>query len=185
MLNKKQQKFLLNLARESIKTVLYKTENITDIKVEDPIFKEHRAVFVTLTKNGRLRGCIGHILPVQEMYFDVVENAVSAGFKDPRFKPLEKKELSEIKIEISLLSKPERLPYEDAEDLLKKINSTMGIIIESGPYRAVFLPQVWEKIPKKENFLTELCLKAGFEGNFWRFGELDVKKFTAENFEEE
>lgn len=184
MLNQKQREFLLKLARDAIEYYL-KTGERLEIEIVDQVFLQERAVFVTLTEDGELRGCIGHILPIQELYQDVIENAINAATGDPRFSSMQINELDDLKIEISLLSLPEEIKYKNTEDLLNKINHKMGIIIEKDFYHAVFLPQVWEQLPKKEEFLSYLCRKAGLSANHWQKGDLIVKKFTVENFEED
>ena len=177
------KQFLLNTARKVIenrdKNLKIDKENVPDD------CKETRAVFVTLTKNGELRGCIGHLEPIQEIYKDVIDNAFSAAFRDPRFEPLESSELDEIKIEISILSLPKKLDYVNSNDLLEKLNvGKDGVIISKGAYGATFLPQVWEQLPEKEDFLSHLCSKAGLKYDEWKLGKLEVEIYSVECFEE-
>ncbi|MBD3253302.1 AmmeMemoRadiSam system protein A [Candidatus Pacearchaeota archaeon] len=164
-------KELLVLAREAINCYL----NGKEIKVDDDLknkYSEKRACFVTLTERGDLRGCIGSLQAHQPLWQDVIDNAVNAGFNDPRFPELEKEELEYIKIEISVLSKPEKLDYKDSEDLLEKIDNKMGIILKKQSLSSTFLPQVWEQIPDKELFLEELALKAGLFRDDWKTSEI-------------
>lgn len=187
MYSTQQRSFLLKLARESIKSRLEAkpTPQIEESQIDKEL-KEIRGVFVTLTINGNLKGCIGHIEPVQELYKDVIQNSMAAAFDDPRFSPLTANELKSVIIEISVLSPPQPLLYKDADDLLQKLTPGRdGVVIKKGFYRATYLPQVWEDLPDKENFLASLCQKAGMDENEWRQGELEVETYTVEMFEEE
>lgn len=152
--------------------------------MSDDELKEKRGTFVTLhTKDGQLRGCIGHIEPVQEIYKDVIENALAAAFDDSRFLPLKKEEMGDIEIEISVLTNPEPLNYTSADDLLNKLQPLRdGVIIEKGRFGATYLPQVWEDLSDKAEFLSSLCLKAGLPADEWRSGQLKVLTYQAEVF---
>jgi AmmeMemoRadiSam system protein A len=186
-LSDEEGKKLLAVARRTIEQKLLHQEEApkgadTDIPV---IFREHRGTFVTLTKGGNLRGCIGHIIPQESLIEGIRINALNAAFRDPRFQPLTREEWGKVQIEISILTDPEPLPYSDAEDLLKKIRTGIdGVIIKKGYHQATFLPQVWEQLPKKEEFLTHLCLKAGLEGNAWKKQALEVSTYQVQAFEE-
>ncbi len=150
-----------------------------------PMLTEKRGTFVTLTKDGELRGCIGHIEPVQPVYIDVVENACSAAFNDPRFPPVSGNELHSLNIEVSLLSVPVEMHYGDADELLQKlVPGRHGLILKKGLRSSTFLPQVWEQLPSKEEFLSHLCMKAGLPPDEWRSGGLSVKTYEAEHFSE-
>lgn len=162
---------LLKLSREAIESEL----NNKKLKISENIKKEYskkKASFVTLTENGGLRGCIGSLYPRQELYKDVAENAIHAAFDDPRFSSLSQNEFSKIKIEISVLSIPEKINFKDENELLKKINKSMGIILEKGNNSATFLPQVWEQIFNKIDFLEQLSMKAGLNKNAWKNSEI-------------
>ncbi len=164
-------KELLKLARETIEMFFDDKEP----KVSEGIKKKYsktQGCFVTLTEHGHLRGCIGCINAHQELYLDVIENAINAAFNDPRFSPVLRRELEDIRIEVSVLSTPQKLEYKDEKDLLKKIDKKMGIILQKGPYRATYLPQVWEMVPKKKQFLEELSMKAGMDRNAWKNAEV-------------
>ncbi len=143
-------------------------------------FGEKRACFVTLTINGGLRGCIGSLEARQELWKDVMQNAVNAAFNDPRFPPLSKEELKRIKIEVSVLSEKKKLSYKDEKDLLEKIDNKMGIIIKKNGYSATFLPQVWEQLPDKIEFLEQLSLKAGLNKDSWKQSEIFYYRVEAE-----
>lgn len=182
----KEKKYLLDLARRSIRHYLETGKSLKAAVEELPSekVKDKLACFVTLTMGGQLRGCIGHILPMQELYKDVIENAVSAAFEDPRFYPLSKEELDKIKIEISVLTVPAPLKFSTPEELIKKLRPKIdGVILKRGRQQATFLPQVWEELSNPKEFLGHLCLKAGLEEECWR-GDLDVETYQAEAFGE-
>jgi len=140
---------------------------------------------VTLTIGDNLRGCIGHITPQETLFEGIKINAINAAFRDPRFSPLSKKEWERVKIEISVLTDPEELPYEDAPDLLNKLRAGVdGVILKKGYYQATFLPQVWEQLPKKEDFLGHLCVKAGLDRDDWKKEKLEVSTYQVQAFME-
>lgn len=176
-------KELLNLSRDA----LVKHLQGEKVKPSEEIRKKYsskQACFVTLTKKGELRGCIGSLYAKQELWKDVIENSVNAGFRDARFLPLRKEELSDIKIEISVLSIPKKLKFKNSEELLKKINSNYGIILQKGMNSATFLPQVWEQLPDKISFLEYLSIKAGLNRNAWKQKDTEFFYYTV-NAEEE
>lgn len=187
-MTKQSQKFFLNLARHTLEH-FFTTGQTMDFRLcgndIDDELKEKRGTFVTLTKHGQLRGCIGHIEPVQEIYKDVIDNVLSAAFQDFRFGPLRQEELSDVEIEISVLTLPQKLEYSSPEDLLEKLQPLHdGVIIQKGRYGATYLPQVWEDLSDKEEFLSSLCQKAGLSSDEWRKGELRVQTYQAEVFSE-
>jgi len=157
-MNELDKKYLLNLARKSIEYYFEKHKPFTPDKPENPELSEDRAVFVTLNKNGKLRGCIGHMHAKMPLYKAVVEMAVSAAFQDHRFPKVEKDELEDITIEISILSPMQRI-Y-DPEKIRMGID---GVWIKKGFKKGVYLPQVatdtgWDR----KTFLESLCThKAG------------------------
>jgi AmmeMemoRadiSam system protein A len=121
----------------------------------------------------------------QSLVEDVREHAVAAAFQDYRFPPVQASEVKDIEIEISYLTRPEPLKYENTEDLPKLIRPNVdGVVIKDGRQRATFLPQVWEKIPDPEAFLEELCVKMGATANLWRRKKLDVMIYQVEEFHE-
>jgi len=147
--------------------------------------KQKRGVFVTLHKNGTLRGCIGNIEPVKTVVQGVRENAVFAAFKDSRFAPLSLDELGLIDIEISILSKPEKVAYENCLELVSSLRRGVdGVIIEKDYHRATFLPQVWEQLPEPEEFLSHLCMKAGLGARGWESNGLIVHTYQVQSFGE-
>jgi uncharacterized protein len=176
----KQKKYLLQLARESI---LNPNKN-DDLPISESL-KEKKGVFVTLTKKGELRGCIGHIIPILPCYKAIIECAQSAAYNDPRFNPVTSNEIKDLHIEISILSTPKKLIYSDADDLLKKLSPNKdGVILKKGIYQSTFLPQVWEQLSDKKEFLSQLCLKAGLNPNEWKKANLEIKIYNVEKFHE-
>lgn len=164
-------KKLLKLARNAIEFSLDNKRIVVPENIKKK-YSEKKASFVTLTENGELRGCIGSLYPRQELYKDIIENAIHAAFDDSRFSMLKKSELSNIKIEISVLSIPMKISFENEKELLKKIDKNMGIILKKGFNSSTFLPQVWGEIPDKINFLEHLSLKAGLEKDAWKNSEI-------------
>lgn len=180
-------KHLVETARKTIQKALFHPKDTSDQdSLSSPKFQERRGTFVTLTLNGALRGCIGHILPQESLIEGVRVNAMNAAFRDPRFRPLSPNEFEKIKVEVSILTEPKPLPYTDANDLLAKLRpGTDGLIIRQGYHQATFLPQVWEQLPNKKDFLTHLCLKAGLAGDAWAYDTLEVHTYQVQAFEEE
>jgi AmmeMemoRadiSam system protein B/AmmeMemoRadiSam system protein A len=164
---------LLTIARNAIAEYV-KTGMSLELQIQNTKLKSDGAVFVTIKKNGSLRGCIGHIQPIMPLYQSVVKNAIAACSSDPRFPPLRKEELEDIEIEISILS-----PL----NTLKNVNGIQigkhGLVIKKGLQRGLLLPQVatengWDR----ETFLEQLCVKAGLPRGEWKDAELYT--FTAE-----
>lgn len=185
-LTPEQGEFLVSVARKTIEQALFaRKSGIVDEEGVPAIFHSKRGTFVTLTEKGSLRGCIGNIVPRETLLKGVQQNAVNAAFKDPRFHPLREEEWKDIKIEVSILTDPQTLPYTDSTDLLDKLRRGIdGVIIKKGYRQATFLPQVWDQLPDKGNFLTHLCLKAGLEGDAWKKGDLEVSRYQVQAFEE-
>jgi len=171
---------LLNLARESIQSKFEgKNLEINTQKISDAL-KQKRGTFVTLKINDQLRGCIGHIAPVQELYQDVIENACAAAFYDSRFMPLAKDELEKIDIEISVLSESKKFEYKSLDLLIQDLEKNKpGVILKKDNQMATFLPQVWEELPNAEEFLSHLCRKAGLPPYVWK-KEVTIETYTIE-----
>jgi uncharacterized protein len=172
-------KELLKLAREAIEAEL----NGKSIHIDEKIKKRYskkQACFVTLTLNSELRGCIGSLEAHQELYQDVIDNSINAGFNDPRFNPISIFELKHIKIEISVLTLPQKLGI--GRDVYDKIDNKMGIILKKGWNSATFLPQVWEEIKNKTEFLEHLSRKAGLSKDSWK--ECEISFYHVESIKE-
>ncbi|TET55308.1 MAG: AmmeMemoRadiSam system protein A [Anaerolineales bacterium] len=182
-----EQEALIKLAREAIAAAVRDrtspTINLGSLPEE---LLRDGASFVTITKDGALRGCIGSLEARRPLTEDVQQNAVSAALHDPRFPPVTAAELEELRIEISVLSAPELLDHESEDDLRAKLRpGGDGRVVESGFKRATFLPQVWEKIPDPHLFLQQLCLKAGLSANACQRGDLKVFTYQVQKFEED
>lgn len=186
-LSPEDRQYLLRLARQTITSALEGREAPrVDLNTLSEALRRPGASFVTLTMGGELRGCIGSIEPRRPLALDVQENAIAAAFHDPRFPPLNRRELDRTHIEISVLTPPQPLEYEGPADLLAKLRPQVdGVIIERGWHRATFLPQVWEKLPDPHEFLAHLCLKAGLPADDYRRPGLQVYTYQVESFEEE
>jgi hypothetical protein len=153
--------------------------------LSDASFQARCGTFVTLKHKGQLRGCIGNLSATDPLAEGVRRNAINAAFHDPRFAPLTEKELGQIEIEVSVLTESQPLAFNDPEDLLRKLRPNVdGVIIRQGYASATFLPQVWEQLPKKEDFLGHLCLKAGLPRDAWKRGQLEVSTYQVQYFEE-
>ena len=157
--------------------------------IDEPWLKEWRASFITLKEGGDLRGCVGTLEAHRPLAEDVAANARAAAFQDTRFKPLGQDEFARTDIEVSLLSAPKRLLFENHEDLIAQLRPGVdGIILECGAEnsrrRATFLPQVWESLPDPEQFIAHLKEKAGVpEGE--STSRCSVKRYTVLKWREE
>ena len=153
--------------------------------LSDACFQRTNGVFVTLTRSGQLRGCIGNLKSTDALVSGIRRNAINSAFHDPRFTPLSASELDEIEIEISILSEPQPLKYHDADDLLNTLRPHVdGVIIRKEAASATFLPQVWEQLPRPQDFLTHLCMKAGLASDAWQHSQLEVSRYQVQYFEE-
>ena len=185
-LTSEEQNILLTMARQAL------VEGV-DGKTLDPLklnelpksLTDQGATFVTLTKRGALRGCVGALEAHQPLAEDVREHAVAAALQDYRFPQVSPDEVPELKIEISRLTTPQELEYGGADDLLKLLRPGIdGVILRDGFRRATFLPQVWEKIPDPAEFISHLCQKMGVDENTWRYRRLEVFTYQVEEFHE-
>jgi len=157
---------MTNLAKNSVETYV-----LTGKKYKNGLpsakFNNKLACFVTIKKEDELRGCIGTIEPVNTLYNSIIDNAVSAATRDPRFNPIEEKELGLLNYEVSVLSVPELFEPNSIEDLFLNIKGK-GVIISKDLRRAVYLPQVWGHFTSEGAFLSSLCQKAGFFKDEWK-----------------
>jgi AmmeMemoRadiSam system protein A len=174
-LNEEQRKTLLNIARQSIAAVLDGRSADWNAEDFDETLRQPAGAFVTLTRDGDLRGCIGSIRAVEPLYKAVASSAVSAAFRDPRFPPLSPGELDHLELEISVMGPIE--PVTNVDDI---VVGRDGLIISRGPYAGLLLPQVateyrWDR----ETFLTQTCRKAGLPPDAWRAQDCRIEKFSA------
>lgn len=181
-----EKQTLLRLARQSLEAAVRNQKlPALDAFPLTPALLTQGASFVTLTKRGSLRGCIGALEPYQPLAADVREHAVAAALEDYRFPPVKESELKEIEVEVSRLTVPEPLAYTDANDLLEKLRPGVdGVILKDGFHRATFLPQVWEQLPEKAAFLSHLCSKMGASPDAWKRKHLEVFIYRVEEFHE-
>lgn len=188
-LTEEQGQILVRLARTTIAARLGQpdviSKKIPANELADPTFQEQHGTFVTLKIRNQLRGCMGCLTPSETILEGIRRNAINAAFNDPRFPPLTGPELEQAEIEVSILTNPQDLEYSDGKDLLTKLRPNIdGAIISKGMARATFLPQVWEQLPRTEDFLTHLCRKAGLSPDAWKEGELDVSIYQVQYFHE-
>ena len=160
---------LMNVAVETLNRAVFDKSKYVPSRKDyaDPLFNKG-AAFVTLNKDGKLRGCMGSVVPIQGIARNIAENAYAAAMEDSRFTPLQPDELAETSVTISLLTGFEPIIYKNEADLLTKlVPGTDGVVIRSGSRQAVFLPSVWKEIPDKQAFLNNLKFKAGMNPSYW------------------
>jgi len=171
---------LLAIARAAIESRLFGAAATS----EAPWLAQTGATFVTLTREGALRGCIGSLEAARPLGTDVAENAVAAAFRDPRFPPMTAAEWPNVRVEVSLLSTPKPMRFADEADLLGQLQpGEDGVILEFGGRRATYLPQVWESIPDKRQFLRDLARKAGLPDDV-RFARCKISRYRVTKWNE-
>ncbi len=181
-----QGKSLVRFARKSIESYFEDSHPTIPDDIRD--LTEERGVFVTLERypNHDLRGCIGYPEPVMPLIEAIESSARSAAFKDPRFQPVARNELSSLIVEVSVLTKPTLIEVNDPKEYLQEIKvGRDGLVVENGPFRGLLLPQVpveWKW--NAEKFLSQTCVKAGLPQNSWQDQETKIYKFTAQIFSE-
>lgn len=164
-----QQRQLLAVALASIRHGLTQGQPLSP-QPEDypPALSIQAATFVTLHHNQALRGCIGHLQPLTSLVEDIANNAYAAAFEDPRFGPLQARELQGLNIHIAVLGPIETLQASSEQALIKQLRPGIdGLILEEGAHRATFLPSVWEQLPEPGDFIRALKRKAGMAQNHW------------------
>lgn len=144
--------------------------------------QQERAVFVTLNRDGALRGCIGHLEAVQSLLQDVADNAYAAAFSDPRFPPLTTAELDGLELHISVLTPAQPMEFKSEQALLSQLQPGIdGLILQEGYHRGTFLPSVWEQLPEPADFLRQLKLKAGLPADHWS-EKIQLYRYQTESF---
>lgn len=182
-LSKEEKDFMLKLARDALNKAV-RGEKPPSPKDIPAAAQTISGCFVTLTKKGNLRGCIGYIEGIKPLYQAIIDNAKNSALGDPRFPNVSPDELKSLKVEVSVLTKPVSIDYTDIEDLLSKIEVGIdGIILRKGHRQSTYLPQVWDQLPDKVEFLEHLAMKAGLDRNDWK--DAEYKKYQAIHFEEE
>jgi AmmeMemoRadiSam system protein A len=181
VLTQSQRTQLLSIARRSIEAILDGRRPDVDAAALDPELTRPSGAFVSLhTTDGDLRGCIGSIQAVAPLFQAIASNAVNAAFRDPRFVPVKREDLSNLHIEISVMS-----PIERVQDVAEIEVGRHGLIVSRGSRAGLLLPQVateygWDR----ETFLRQTCAKAGLPPDFWRSPECRIECFSAEVFGE-
>jgi len=178
LLTASQKKRLLQIARRTLKSYIEKRE-VPEIEENDPTLNQEMGAFISLYKNGQLRGCIGNMVGKGPLYKTVQDMAIAAATEDPRFSPVAENKLKNIDIEISVLSQMEKI-----DDPEKIVMGRHGVMVQSGFRSGVYLPQVATEAGwNREEFMDSLCLhKAGIAADSWKSGECDIYIFTAEAF---
>ncbi len=180
MLTQEERRTLLRAAREAIACELEGGEEPKDEGLPSTL-TEPRGAFVTLHKEGRLRGCIGYIEPVRPLITAVREVAAKSALEDPRFPPLIEEELDQVQIEISVLSSLERVSHIETIEIGKH-----GLVLELAGQRGLLLPQVATEYGwSRETFLQNTALKAGLPPDAWQHPAATLYKFSAEVFGED
>ncbi len=161
------KKYLIKIAKDAIEEELTGKKMIEReaLLKAHPELAEEGASFITLDnldKQGQLRGCIGSLVAHRSLLEDIISNAKAAAFRDSRFNPVSAEEFDSLGVEVSLLTKPQKLTYHDSEDLRAKIRAGIdGVVLKLDGRQATFLPQVWEQLPLFDQFFLHLCHKAG------------------------
>jgi hypothetical protein len=185
-LENQERLILVKLTRQALEYAV-RHRNILEIGAEfdHNHLNAPAACFVTLHIGDQLRGCVGSVEAYRPLFEDIAENAFNAARRDPRFNPVTKSELKHIRISLSLLTTPEEIKFHDEADLRQQIvPGCDGLILEEGRRRGLFLPAVWEQIPKIDDFLSHLKRKAGLPDNYLS-ADMVVKRFHAIEIEED
>lgn len=185
-LTEEEKAFLLTLARKTIEKAVdrkplptWTSRDLTET------LSNNGASFVTLTMDGDLRGCIGSLEAYQSLAEDVRDHARQAALEDHRFPPVTKNEIPRLHIEISRLTPPTPLKYDNPQELPELLQPDVdGVILKDGLRRSTFLPQVWRQLPDASEFLSHLCSKMGAPADLWKRKVLEVFTYRVEEFEE-
>jgi len=183
-LSEREQQILLDFAYQSIVAAVAK-DRAPRVELDSlpDRLRQPGASFVTLTRSGLLRGCIGTLKHEFPLAQDVVLRARAAAIDDPRFPPLQTDEIADTEIEISVLTIPQPLVYNAPDEIPNLlVPGRDGVTIVHGLKKATFLPQVWEKVDGPEHFLTMLCQKARLPAEAWKRGELEISTYRVESF---
>lgn len=182
-----ERRYLLALARMSVGSVLELGElpSLRPWEAPSPGVLDSKASFVTINSSGNLRGCIGSLQAHMPLMYDVIGNAARSAFHDGRFPPLSREELGRVRFSVSVLENPEPLKADSSSGLLAAIEEGKhGLIIRKGVRIATYLPYVWRIFPGKEEFLENLCKKAGLGADEWKEPGMDFFTYEAQEFSE-
>jgi AmmeMemoRadiSam system protein A len=178
-LGKQLQQKLLQIARETIESYI-RFRKVPQFTIEEPELQRKSGAFVTLKTHERLRGCIGHVEGVKPLYQTIVDMAIAASTQDPRFSPVTERELTDLWIEISVMSPLRKIESPDEIQV-----GVHGILMKRGLQSGLLLPQVatehrWDR----QTFLEHTCLKAGLSTHDWKNPETTIYVFSAQVFHE-
>jgi len=178
-LTEDEQQILLKMARRAIENAV-NPQSKPPIESDEPILAEERGAFVTLHKQGQLRGCIGYVTALKPLDQTIKEMAVAAAMHDPRFDAVTGDELEDLDIEISVLS-----PLKKVDDVKVIQIGRHGLYVQKGAYSGLLLPQVaseygWDR----HEFLAQTCRKAGLPPNAWQDDDTTLYSFSAQIFQE-
>jgi uncharacterized protein (TIGR00296 family) len=184
MLTLEEGRQAVHLARQAFAGY---TENKKIIEPQGlaPIFEEKRGVFVTLHEDGELRGCIGYPQPIMPLGKAIVDSAINACSRDPRFPCVQPNELKRIEVEVTILTQPE--PYTEPKEKLPErvLVGRDGLIVSKGPFSGLLLPQVASEWGfDSREFLSQTCVKAGLPPDAWLDEDTQVQHFEAQIFAE-
>ncbi|MCW3995314.1 MAG: TIGR00296 family protein [Candidatus Bathyarchaeota archaeon] len=190
-LTQEEGKFLINLARNTVKQYLETGKTPKPPQGTPQKLFQHCGVFVTINRvyggEKELRGCIGYPYPTDPLVEAVIQSAINAATEDPRFEPLSAEELDKVVFEVSVLTPPERVEVQNPKEYLSKVKvGEDGLIVERGYYKGLLLPQVpieWGWC--EEEFLCQCCMKAGLPPDTWLTKDVKIYRFHAIIFEEE
>lgn len=178
-----QRETLLTIAEHAIlQGIKDRTRWQPELSGLNAALTENGASFVTLHKQGTLRGCIGSLTPIQPLALDVASNAFNAAFRDPRFPPLQQHEWTELALDLSLIGPSQELCCRNETELLAELEPGRdGLILDDGNHRATFLPSVWEQLPDSSDFVAHLKRKAGLSPRAWP-NSLRCYRYRVESF---
>jgi AmmeMemoRadiSam system protein A len=180
-----ERRALLQIARDSIEHGLDAHQPLTvDTLAIARALRVPAACFVTLKREGQLRGCIGSLEAQEPLVRAVADAAFSAAFGDPRFPPLSREELADLEIEISVLSPLQAVDVSSERELLELLRPGVdGLVLSEGQRRSTFLPAVWEMLPRPRDFVRQLKAKGGWLELYWS-PEMKAQRFQTESFGE-
>lgn len=185
-IDSEERQRLLELARESLRHGLSWGRPLpVALQTWPAHLCEPMATFVTLRRTGELLGCIGSLEACRPLVQDIAENAYAAGARDPRFPPLHPATLAQVDLEITVLTPRQALRAANECELLAQLQPGVdGLILEWRGCRSTFLPAVWQQLPRPNDFLAQLWLKAGLEPAFWARG-MSFYRYQAISFRED
>lgn len=183
-LGEAQGRVLLQLARQCLEAQLIGDRPFPEASARPDWLQRPGATFVTLTRDGELRGCLGSLEAHRTLFDDLHHNAVAAATRDPRFAAVTVHELPRLQISVTLLEAPQPMPVAGEADLRQRLRPGVdGLVLSHQGRSATFLPQVWESLPRVEDFLVHLKRKAGWDRDFWH-PQMDVSRYQVQTWRE-